>query len=98
MPKGVYARVPLAQRFWSRVDKSAGPHGCWPWQGARGKHGRGIISVNGQLEIASRVAFFLQHGHYPEQFAMHQCEHVWCCNPAHLYDGRPQKHYVEPAR
>jgi hypothetical protein len=23
----------MAQRFWSRVDRSAGPDGCWPWTG-----------------------------------------------------------------
>lgn len=30
--------------FWARVDRSAGPDNCWPWQGSRVSSGHGTSS------------------------------------------------------
>lgn len=35
--------VPLAERFWPKVDKSGGPDACWPWLGGINGDGYGFI-------------------------------------------------------
>lgn len=51
------------QRFWSHVDKSAGPNGCWYWTAFRSEHNYGKVTVsNGQHCLAHRVAFEIGHG------------------------------------
>jgi hypothetical protein len=39
------------QRFWSKVDTSAGPCGCWPWTAARAR-GYGRFFWDGKVRQA----------------------------------------------
>jgi len=52
------------RRFWSKVDKSAGPNGCWPFTGARNHADYGVIWVAGEHGpanwIASRFAYAVE--------------------------------------
>lgn len=82
-----------ADRFWSKVDKNGpvperrpdlGP--CWVWN-AGTTNGYGMFWVQGRNQKASRVAFFLQHGRWPEPCALHHCDNPICCNPAHIFEG-----------
>lgn len=79
----------FAERFWSRVDQSSGPAGCWPWIGARQLEGYGKLAWNGQMLVASRVALELATGRVlaPDEDARHSCDNPPCCNPAHLSPG-----------
>jgi len=36
-------------RFWSQVDRTTTPDGCWPWTGYRDRKGYGVILVNGRM-------------------------------------------------
>jgi hypothetical protein len=36
-------KKPLAERYWSKVDKSGGPDACWPWTAGRSAGGYGIL-------------------------------------------------------
>jgi hypothetical protein len=93
------ARRPIDDRFWPKVDLSAGPEACWPWTGAtNGQRGYGIISRpgrspdNGPPMYAHRVAYALTHGvvydELPEGSEVcHSCDNPPCCNPAHLFLG-----------
>jgi hypothetical protein len=78
-----------AQRFWARVD-IRGPDECWPWKAGKRRRAEGrdygVVWFSGSREQAHRVAFFLTHGHWPEN-ARHQCDNPPCCNPAHVLDG-----------
>lgn len=81
-----------ADRFWSHVDRSAGPDGCWPWTRARqgGKWPYGVFHpVKGQTQRAHRLALQLHLGRplRPGMFALHSCDNPPCCNPAHLREG-----------
>lgn len=77
-----------AEKFWKKVDKSAGPDGCWPWIGAKNKNGYGVTSVNYKQMGAHRAAYFFHHGHLPDGlFVCHRCDTPPCCNPAHFFLG-----------
>lgn len=61
--------------------------GCWIWQGARFDNGYGAFRFGGRQHRAHRVAFFLEHGRWPEPLCLHRCDNPPCCNPAHLFEG-----------
>jgi hypothetical protein len=72
--------TPLAQRFWSKVDRS---NGCWIWRGTR-SDGYGMIRVEGKMRGAHRVAIYLNTGVWPESDVDHLCRNRACVNPAHI--------------
>lgn len=79
---------PLEGRFWSKVDKGAGPDGCWPWTASASPHGYGRITIHRRVELAPRVAWALVHGPIPKGLCvLHTCDNPPCCNPAHLFLG-----------
>lgn len=81
----------LAERFWPKVDRSAGPDACWPWTGSTGS-GYGRIRV-GKMANAHRIAWELTNGPIPEgegyhgTCVCHRCDNMLCCNPSHLFLG-----------
>jgi hypothetical protein len=86
----------LEQRFWAKVDESAGPDACWPWTASQKDNGRPQFRVHhrgpgGGVKIAYRVAFELAQGHWPDGDLHHLCENELCCNPTHLVElGRDE--------
>jgi DNA-binding CsgD family transcriptional regulator len=78
---------PLRERFWSRVDMSAGPDGCWLWTGARHRFGYGVVGISGRkTTTAHRLSLQWATGEVGE-IAMHKCDNPPCVNPAHLQWG-----------
>lgn len=79
--------------FWARIDRSAGPAGCWPWTGAVT---RGYGKYRDQS--AHHIAYEAMKGPVPAHLVLdHECHnrdltcpggegcrHRRCCNPAHL--------------
>lgn len=71
-------------RFWSKVDQSAGPDGCWIWTASTRK-GYGRAWVDGRVQPAHRVAFEQLRGPVPDGLDLdHLCRNRSCVNPAHL--------------
>lgn len=90
-----WRRQPLLERFWAKVDRSAGPDACWPWTGGkarkRGGFQYGIIREDApsrRMILAHRIALATVDGEMREdREACHRCGHTLCCNPDHLYWG-----------
>jgi len=74
----------VEDRFWRKVDKSAGPDGCWLWMGGK-RNGYGQFRLDSRRVSAHRVAYELATG---EQIGDLQIDHIChvpaCVNPAHL--------------
>lgn len=43
--------------------------------------------AGGRKALAHRVAFFIEHGRWPEPGGLHHCDVRHCVNAAHLYEG-----------
>jgi hypothetical protein len=87
-PRPTKIRMPLAERLWSKVDKSD-INGCWPFKGSTGRNGVGQINKNGRPVGAHRVAYELTYGPIPDGLIVRHlvCDNSICCNPAHLALG-----------
>jgi hypothetical protein len=81
--------IAAQDRFWSYVDKSAGPDGCWPWLGADdGRRGYGKFKLASYESARThRIAYALANGVGPILDVLHRCDNPPCCNPAHLFEG-----------
>lgn len=84
--KGAGLKLPMADRFWPKVSVGREDE-CWPWLGARDEHGYGVFNVEGKVIRTHRVAFFLEHGRWPEPRGLHKCDNPPCSNPAHIFEG-----------
>lgn len=66
-------------------------NGCWEFQGARGREGHGMYSLNGITTMAHRFSWERTNGPIPEGMIVRHlvCDNPPCVNPAHLAVGTP---------
>ena len=76
----------LIAKFWSHVDRSAGPDGCWIWKRTPTKEGYGRLSWNYERFYTHRFAWLIVHGSLPPHPLVldHLCRNRLCANPARL--------------
>lgn len=88
MPK----RIPLKDRFWTKVDQSGGPDACWLWTAAVNRKDYGQIEEGRQMWRAHRIAYEWTVGPIPPGMQIdHKCHVHRCVNPKHLQVVTQQK-------
>ena len=86
-------RVPVEERFWSKVEKT---DTCWLWTASLQSTGYGQISVDRRPRLAHRVAYEMLVGPIPAGLELdHLCRNRACVNPDHL---EPVTHKVNMLR
>lgn len=89
----VNLRAQDIERFWGKVDRSAGPSGCWIWTGGKFNHGYGRFWAAGKSIQAHRASWLLHNGGIPHDGSFHgicvchHCDVPACVNPNHLFLG-----------
>lgn len=94
-------RIPIEDRLWLRVDKSASHNGCWLWTGATKQGGYGKIAKGGDNGsfLTHRVAWELERGPIPDGVVVcHHCDNPGCCNPEHLFLGTQAENLLDMRR
>lgn len=89
------------RRFWTKVDRSAGPDACWPWLGNKRPTGYGSFFVKrippgskGKAIYVNphRLAYELTYAPIASGLhACHKCDNPSCCNPNHIFPGTPRE-------
>jgi HNH endonuclease len=95
MPKGVYFREDVDERFWRQVDleDSIFPeNGCMLWTGCKDKTGYGKFKSEGQTFRSHRWSYERLRGSIPNHLKLdHLCRVRHCVNPDHLQPVSPKE-------
>ena len=85
MPRGIYPRKSLQERFEEKVIKHE--NGCWEWLGRKDKNGYGMMCNH----LAHHISYELYVDSIPKNYQLnHICQNK-CSNPNHVYLGNQKE-------
>ena len=79
------AKTTVEERFWSKVHGVVETR-CLEWTAYLDPRGYGRFCHEGDMRYAHRVAWYLEHGQWPEHTIDHLCRNRACVNVDHLDD------------
>lgn len=94
-------RIPIEQRFWTKVDPTGE---CWLWTASLHPKGYGQVSVrrpDGRptMRRAHHIAWELTYGPKPPHlFVLHHCDTPRCVRPDHLFLGTQADNIADMVR
>jgi hypothetical protein len=71
---------------------------CLLWPYCTNLQGYGQLYFQGKRVLAHRLAFFLEHGHWPEPHGLHKCDTPLCFNPRHIFEGTAQDNHDDASK
>ena len=82
------------ERFWEAVDRN-GEDKCWSMKrkdGSPGRHTAGYVGIRSDNPavkgLAHRLSYLIHYGSLDTNLdVLHSCDHPWCVNPNHLFQG-----------
>lgn len=91
-------RIPLEQRFMSKIELPHNLNNCWLWTGAQ-SYGYGKFWYNEKIDSAHRVMFAMYYGNIPDgKVIRHMCNNSICVNLDHLLSGTQKENMADRER
>ena len=91
------SKIPVADRFWKKVQKT---DTCWLWTAGKDKCGYGqFMNAEKVCNQAHRFSWAIYNGDIPTGMCiLHSCDRPECVNPDHLKLGTYQENMKERDR
>lgn len=90
----------MASELWDYLYQVKHPNfikPCLIFDGGLQADGHGRYRFQGKVQLAHRVAWFIEYNYWPTPQCNHHCDRPACCEITHLYEGTQKENMVDKA-